>query len=438
VQTRPRDTIEPVVEPVDEAVVDRDAADQGVTDQETVDQAAAEQAVRTDAGPLPRAAEWWLRARDRVATVFSPAGWAVAVYGASRLALLAVAGVVAVVGHQPLSEAAARFDGRWYLKLAEHGYPTTALHAKSTLGFFPLYPLVARAVAWVGFMPVPLAALLTSLAGGLVAAVLVQRLATAWWGDQAGRRAVLIFCLFPGSVVFSMAYSECLTLPLAVGCLLAMRSRRWWAAGLLAGLATAVEPVAMVLIPVCIIAAATQIRRLGWRDPAARRSLAAPLLAPLGVGALAVFLWAWTGTPFAAYLAQHYGWHQQNQPLALLALPVARHLFSHIGQLISHVLTWNIVNGVLGAVFLVWSLFALVRVRREVTAGGLALPFGIAAVTLWSVLTPPNARMLLVAFPAVMVWGRRLSGRSLVLFVAVEAAVLLVTSALTFAGLMLP
>jgi hypothetical protein len=429
VQARPRDGLESVVD-----------ADVG---QDTVEDAGpATDVAATDVALLPRrAAElWpgWRGLRDRLATVLRPARWAISAYIISRLLLLAVASGVAILGHHRFGEAAARFDGRWYLLLAEHGYPQTALHAKSTLGFFPLYPLIARAVAWVTAMPIPLAALLTSLAGGLAAAVLVQRLATEWWGEHAGRRAVLVFCLFPGSVVFSMAYSECLTLPLAVGCLLALRSQRWWVAGLLAGLATAVEPVALVLVPVCIVAAVTQIRRRGWRDPVARRSLAAPLLAPLGIGCLAIFFWIWTGTPFAAYLAQHYGWHQQNQPLALLTLPVAKHLLSHIGQLIAHVLTWNIVDGILGGVFLVWSIVALVRLRRELTAGALALPLGIAAVTLWSILTPPNARMALIAFPAVIVWGRRLSGLRFVLFIAVEVAVLLVTSALTFSGHMLP
>jgi Gpi18-like mannosyltransferase len=420
VQTRPRDTID--------AVVDHD----------TVDQDAVEHSAPAPVGVLPRAADLWQRARDRVAALVGPARWAVAVYVVSRLFLLAVAGVVAALNHQPLGAAASRFDGQWYLKLAEHGYPTTALHAKSTLGFFPLYPLVARSVSWVTTLPVPAAALLTSLAGGLVAAVLIQRLATEWWGERAGRRAVLIFCLFPGTVVFSMTYSECVTLPLAIGCMLALRSQRWWIAGLLAGLATAVEPVALVLVPVCVLAALTQIRRRGWRDPVARRSLAAPLLSPLGIGGLAIFFWAWTGTPFAAYLAQHYGWHQQNQPLALLALPVAKHLFSHVGALVPHIFAWNTFNGVFGGVFLVWSIIVLVRVRRELSPGALSLPMGIAAVTLWSILTPPNARMLLIAFPAVLVWGRRLSGRRLSLFVAVETALLLFTSALTFAGLMLP
>jgi hypothetical protein len=420
VQTRPRDTID--------AVVDKD----------TVDQDAVGRSAPAHVGLLPRAADLWQRARGRVAAVAGPARLAIGAYVLSRLLLVAVAGVVAALNHQRFGTAASRFDGQWFLRLAERGYPTTAYHAKSTLGFFPLYPILARAVAWVSRLPVPSAALLVSLTGGLIAAVLVQRLATEWWGEQAGRRAVLIFCLFPGSVVFSMTYPECLTLPLAIGCLLALRSQRWWVAGLLAGLATAVEPVALVLVPVCVLAAVKQIRRSGWHSPEARRSLAAPLLSPLGIGGLAIFFWAWTGTPFAAYLAQHYGWHQQNQPLALLALPAAKHLFSHVGTVVSHIFAWNTFDGIFGGVFLVWSVIALIRVRREVSPGGLSLPIGIAAVTLWSILTPPNARMLLIAFPAVLVWGRRMSGRRLALFVAVETALLLFTSALTFAGLMLP
>ena len=84
---------------------------------------------------------------------------------------------------------------------------------KSVLGFLPLYPLVIRAVAEVSSFSLLGAALITSFAGGLISAVLVQRLATLWWGEAAGRQATLVFCVFPGPVVFSMAYSECLTLP---------------------------------------------------------------------------------------------------------------------------------------------------------------------------------------------------------------------------------
>jgi hypothetical protein len=382
---------------------------------------------------LARRVSWgWL------ATVLGPVGWPVAVYCGSRLLLLLVAGVAALAGQHPMGPEFFLFDGQWFLRLAEHGYPTQSLHIKSTLGFLPLYPLTIRVVAWASFLSLPQAALVTSVLGGCAAAVLVQRLATAWWGEQADRRATVAFCLFPGSIVFSMAYSECLAIPFALGCLLALRSHRWWAAGLFAGLATAVEPVALVLVAVCLGAAAQQVRRHGWRDPLTRRTLLAPLLAPLGIGAFAAFLWAWTGTPFATFIAQHYGWHQQGQPLALLALPLAHHLIGRPEQLFDDMFTWSIWNGVLGGVFLVASIRSLLRARRELSAGAMVLTVGVAAVTVWSVMTPPNVRLVLIAFPAVMVWGRRLSGRGFGTFVAAEVIVLVLTSMLTFAGLMPP
>ena len=49
-----------------------------------------------------------------------------------------------------------------------------------------------------------------------------------------------------------------------------------------------------------------------------------------------------------------------------------------------------------------------------------------------------NARMLLIAFPAVIVWARRFGSRRRIAFLAVEAAVFVLASALTLAGLMLP
>jgi Mannosyltransferase (PIG-V) len=385
---------------------------------------------RPPAAPLQRPA--------RPAAAFGLTVWPAAVYLASRLLLLAVAGIVAEAGRHSIVPEFFLFDGQWYLRLAEHGYPGHALRTQSTLGFFPLYALVIRVVAWAGATSAARAALIVSFTGGLVAAMLVQRLGTAWWGEQAGRRATVVFCLFPGSIVFSMAYPECLTIPLALGCLLALHRQRWPAAGLLAGLATSVEPVALGLLLACLAASAREIRSRGWRDPAARRSLAAPLLAPLGIGAFALFLWAWTGTPFAAYLAQHYGWHQQNEPLAYLALPIVRHLLRRPSELMARLFNWNVWNGVSGAAFLTWSLRGLLRFRHELTAGTLALTVAMAAMTLWSVMTPPNARMVAVACPAVMVWGRHPPGRRLGTFIVVEAFVLGLTAALTFSGHMLP
>jgi hypothetical protein len=48
-----------------------------------------------------------------------------------------------------------------------------------------------------------------------------------------------------------------------------------------------------------------------------------------------------------------------------------------------------------------------------------------------------NARMLLIAFPAVIVWARRFGGRRRIAFLAMEAALFALATALTLAGLML-
>jgi hypothetical protein len=364
--------------------------------------------------------------------------WPTVAYLASRGGLLLLAGLIALDGHHSLTAELTGFDGGWYLRLIEHGYPTHVTHAQSTLGFLPLYPMVVRGLDWLTFASVPVVALIVSFAGGLVATVLVERLATRWWGEVIGRRAAFVFVFFPGSVVFSMAYSECLTVPLIVGCLLAASSKRWVLAGTLAGFATAVEPAALAIIPVLAWCSIRELRANGWRDPGARRSVVGATLSTLGIGGFAIFLWVWTGTPFATLSAQHYGWYAQNEPLGIFGLPIVHHLLASPGKVLPYLPSWNLWNGIFGAVFLAVSLVGLYRVRRELSAGALGFVIGIAVLTVWSVMTPPNARLLLVAVPAVIVWARTLSAARLAAFFAAESTVFVVASALTLSGHMLP
>jgi mannosyltransferase PIG-V len=384
------------------------------------------------AAPLSRQA-----AASRVIAWLVSVRWPIVVYCCSRLALLLVAGLDTLITHRSLAAELSLFDGRWYLKVASQGYPSQALHAKSTLGFLPLYPLVIRGVASLFSWPLLAAALLVSVTGGLAAVLLLRRLAAAWWGEATARRAVLLFCLFPGSVVFSMAYSECLTLPLVLGCLLALRSERWLVAGVLAGFASAAEPAAVILFPVCLAVAWRRISASSWRDPVARRSLLAPLLAPSGLALFAVYLWIHTGTPLASYEAQHYGWHQ-GDPLTLLSQPAAEQLTDQPSLVFVYLRNLSLWNGLLGSVFLVAALVALRRVRAELTPGVMLWTYGVGAMTVWSVMSLTNARMLLIAFPAVIIWARTLPRGRFALFLGAEAVLFLLASGLTLARIMLP
>ena len=202
--------------------------------------------------------------------------WITVLYVGARGLLLLVAYLNGTFGHHNFLHELANWDGLWYRNLANNGYPAHVSYAQTTLGFFPLFPLVMFAVEqplllitnhdaiWCSTV----AGVLVSGAGGWVATVYVHRLAEGWWDRDTARRATILFIVFPGSVVFSMVYSEGLLLPLAIGCIYALERRRWVLAGILAGFGTAVQPVGLVLVPVCLLSAV--LERLPARLVAAR------------------------------------------------------------------------------------------------------------------------------------------------------------------------
>ena len=364
------------------------------------------------------------------------------VYLGTRALLLVVAWIDGATRHHKFTHELANWDGLWYRMLAHHGYPVHVLHVPTTLGFFPLFPIVIWAAGHFFLMTsahsflwsITVTGIIVSGIGGLVAAVLMHRLAAGWWGEERGRRAAWFFCLFPGSVVFSMAYAEGLMIPLAAGCILALERRRWLLAGLLAGLATATEPEGVVLVLVCAVSALVELRRGGWRDRQARRSMLAPLLSLTGVVSFASFLWAWTGTPFASLLAQRYAWHEKTDPFALIHLAkslAAEISFSHFNH---PTINLNLVIGVAGALFLIAMLVLLFRVRRTVSIEALVWTLGISFLAMTSEFTPPNPRLIITAFPAVLVVGYYLKGRTFSWVQLLNGGLLAGLSALTFIG----
>jgi Mannosyltransferase (PIG-V) len=377
------------------------------------------------------------RLRERAAATFASARFAIAVYLSTRALLLLVALVNGMLRHHAFTHELAQWDGLWYREVANHGYPDHVVHVQSTLGFFPLYPMVLWLVSRAFVVPIAhwqilsstVAGVIVSGVGGLVAAVLVERLAAGWWGARAGRRAVLLFCLFPGSVVFSMVYAEGLMIPLAAGCLLALQGKRWLLAGALAGLATATEPQALALVLACAVSAA-----LEWRRTRSPRPLLAPALSVVGAGAFAAFLWAWTGSPFASLIAQRDGWSERTDVLALV------HLTEQLGDQISlrhfnhPTIDLNLVVGLGGAIILLILLVLVLRNWREMSIEAIVYTLGIAWLGLTSEYVPPMPRLLIVAFPAVIVVARYVRGRPFTVLLWINGIALAGLSALTFVG----
>jgi mannosyltransferase PIG-V len=375
----------------------------------------------------------------RAVGAIARARFPIGVYLATRLLLLLVALVNGSLRHHAFTHELAQWDGLWYRAVVNHGYPDHVLHVQSTLGFLPLYPMVVWLVSHAFVVPIAhwqilsttIGGVIVSGLGGLIAAILVGRLAETWWGERAARRAILLFCLFPGSVVFSMVYAEGLMIPLAAGCLLALQKKRWLLAGALAGVATATEPQALALVPACAVAAALELRRHGWT---ARRALLAPALSTFGAAAFALFLWIWTGSPFASLIAQRDGWGERTDILALI------HLTEQLADQISlrhfnhPTIDLNLVVGLGGAIILIVLLALVARNWREMSVEAIVYTMGIAWLGLTSEFVPPMPRLLITAFPAVIVVARYVRGRPFTVLLWINGIALVGLSALTFVG----
>jgi hypothetical protein len=234
-----------------------------------------------------------------------------------------------------------------------------------------------------------------------------------------------------------MVYSEGLLMPLALGCIFALERRRWLLAGVLAGFGTAVQPVGLMLAPVCLVAAGLEIRRRGWRVREGYRSLVAPILSVTGMGGFMIFLWLWTGTPFANYIAQHHGWSESTSLLSLVH--VAQKLgneisFSHFDE---PTINLNYVVGLVGAVILTIELVLVWFRRREISAPALVWTALISFLAYTSSNVPPNPRMLITAFPALIVIARYARGRWFRVIAWINGGLFVGLSLLTFYGLTL-
>lgn len=381
------------------------------------------------------------RRRDRV---IAGAGqeilWVGVIYLATRVLLLLAAFLLSRFGHHNFLHELANWDGLWYRELANHGYPNYPSHLQTTLGFFPLFsigiwtlePVFSVTTGHNAIWSATVAGVVISMVGGFIATWMLYRLASGWWDKAAARRATILFVLFPGSVVFSMVYAEGIMIPLAAGCILALQRRRWLLAGLLAAFATASEPEAAVLVLVCAVSAGRQLQRRGWRHPVARRSLAAPILAPAGLIGVTAFLWAWTGSPTAYWTTQHDGWREKFDPLALvhLGIRLAHHVsFAHFNHPTIN-LNWPV--GLVGALVLVVLLVLMLRIRSTISLEAWIWTLGIAFIAVTSEWVPPNPRLLITAFPAVIVLAYYLKRRAFALVLLANGALLAGMSALTF------
>jgi hypothetical protein len=208
----------------------------------------------------------------------------------------------------PLLAPLARWDAVWYLRVAETGYGESEARA----AFFPLYPLLVRALATpFGASPAALlvAAYAVALGAFLGALTLLHRLVSLELGRPLAHPTLLLLAVFPAALYFGAPYAESLFLLLSVGAFYAARTGRWaWAGACAAAAAATRNSGVLLMLPLALIWWSSRERR--------PRDGVWILLAPLGLAAFALYLGVAEGDALR-FAHAHEAWYRELKgPLA--------------------------------------------------------------------------------------------------------------------------
>lgn len=375
--------------------------------------------------------------RKRRAAPSADGAWPIAAYVAVAIVLAATqyisnrvlrgraAGPLRWRGLHEYLDGWAQFDAVEYLRIAEHGYSYTP-GVRSSVVWFPLYPMATRAVSHVTGDPM-LAGIAVSFVAGLVAAVVYWKwLAVRGLDGSSRTTAFVVLLLYPYAwYVYGVPHSDSLFLALVVGACLLVEIDRPVLAGVVGALATATRPNGLALVPALVLLSMEHDGALCFRPGGpdagrARRWLDrhevplriersqcrprtfAPLLSLAGVGAYMVFLGVRFGDPIA-FVTNARTYHASPWPILKLPFFVA----------------WREMDDpTLPLTLTAQALFALLVVC-SVPAVGRRFGWGYGVLVALLVAMPlvtvadfmGTGRYLIPAFPVAALWGERLAAR---------------------------
>ena len=321
------------------------------------------------------------------------------------------------------------WDAGFYESIARFGYRPFGHQA---LRFFPLFPLAARALAWLPGVSDGTAVVLIANVGALIGTALLVVLVRRETGDgRLAQRSAWLLSLAPPAFTLVLGYAEGMLLVFTTACFLCirpapvLRSSWLWAAvfGYAAGLT---RPLGVLLV---LPIAAQAWRRWRCAPRSERPAIGLALAGP--VAGLVTFL-AWSAGVFGDFLlplrvqasAGHHG--GLSDPFRTLVNDAKGALHHHFGTAL-HV-PWVVLVVIL-----------LVVVWRRLPAPYGAFATGVVVVALSGTNLDSFERYALSAFPLVVVGAMGLrSHRVERVVLTVSAAGLFGYALLAFLNLSVP
>lgn len=291
-----------------------------------------------------------------------------------------------------------RHDSGWYLDIATHGYSWNGNGLeKQTVGFYPLYPTLIKALTFLGFSHAASAVIIPNVAI-IIAIIVFTKLVAEWYDNETALYSVAFLSFFPGSLFFSAAYTESLTFLFVVCFFLYLLRKRFLVAACFAGLCFATRSTGLVLLAPL----AWEIIRRYWPDNRRRLLLEGALsmlIASSGLWLYMIYLWAKFRAPFA-FMTALAAWNEGSHfGSPLLLQPVYKAATDLRYQLQHFIADPNALSFVLFLVFV--ALVVIFRKRMVMSlllfsAGALLLPYftrtggvGFASFTRYVMLAFP-------------------------------------------------
>jgi hypothetical protein len=230
--------------------------------------------------------------------------------------------------HPTVGDILGSWDGVWYRRIAEGGYPLplpadpdTGRLTYSAWAFYPAFPLLVRVLMLTG-LPFTAAAVGLNLVLGAVAVLLVwQAFRYALHAAPLPARerlalvAAALWCLYPATGILVMPYTEALACVLVAGALLLLMQRRYLWVGLVAialGFTRGVAPALACAALAHLVIRWREERAAGMVPLRGHRASAVVMLAATAVSALAwpLYVGLASGLPKAFFDVQA-AWGQQ-------------------------------------------------------------------------------------------------------------------------------
>jgi hypothetical protein len=323
------------------------------------------------------------------------------------------------------------WDAGWYEAIARVGYGALG---HQSLRFFPLFPLVGRALAQLPGVSAGAALVVVANVSALVATALLRVLVRRETGDaRLADRATWLLSLAPPAFVLVMGYAEAPLLVCSIGSFLAVRrawpgapAPRWWAAALLGLAAGLTRPLGVLLALGLAVEAVRRWPRAGTGERA--MAVVATLSPVAGAGAFACWSWAAFGDALLPLRVQTSAGHHGglSDPFRVLADDVRGAFHHHLGT----------------ALHVPWVALAVVLVVvcwRRLPASYGAFATGVLLAALSGTNLDSFERYALSAFPLVIAAATLTASRRVERFVlALAAAGLAGYALLAFTNVVVP